>query len=144
MNTLYKRQTRQTRNSNPYNNKIINRIFSRSNIEYKKIRIRKKPIILTYAKKGGPAIKREPAYIPIPRFSKKVKIQNLLKKQKHKCQICKSKIKFDKYGYQLFDMDHIKPIYMGGSDRLSNLQLLCCGCHREKTNLDIEKYNKLN
>lgn len=31
------------------------------------------------------------------------------------------------------DVDHIKPISQGGSNELSNLQLLCKNCHKQKT-----------
>lgn len=31
------------------------------------------------------------------------------------------------------DVDHIKPKTQGGNDTLSNLQLLCSTCHKQKT-----------
>lgn len=31
------------------------------------------------------------------------------------------------------EVDHIKPLMLGGKDHLSNLQLLCKPCHKEKT-----------
>lgn len=37
-------------------------------------------------------------------------------------------------GDATFNMDHIKPIKLGGSRTLSNLQWLCVPCHRSKTN----------
>jgi 5-methylcytosine-specific restriction endonuclease McrA len=33
-------------------------------------------------------------------------------------------------------VDHIKPLAQGGSNDLTNKQLLCIDCHREKTVLD--------
>jgi hypothetical protein len=31
------------------------------------------------------------------------------------------------------ELDHITPLYRGGSNEYDNLQLLCCACHRVKT-----------
>lgn len=33
----------------------------------------------------------------------------------------------------LWDADHILEVVRGGPDTLTNLQTLCCGCHRDKT-----------
>jgi 5-methylcytosine-specific restriction endonuclease McrA len=43
-----------------------------------------------------------------------------------------------------FEVDHIVPVYKGGSvfDE-SNLQVLCVYCHRKKTNKDV-KHRKRN
>jgi 5-methylcytosine-specific restriction enzyme A len=34
-------------------------------------------------------------------------------------------------------LDHIKPLYQGGTDELENLQGLCFVCHTEKTVADM-------
>lgn len=35
-----------------------------------------------------------------------------------------------------FDIDHVIPIWLGGSEDANNLQALCPGCHRKKSNLE--------
>jgi 5-methylcytosine-specific restriction endonuclease McrA len=32
-----------------------------------------------------------------------------------------------------YDIDHIIPLHLGGTEGLDNLQALCPGCHRRKT-----------
>jgi len=50
------------------------------------------------------------------------------------------------------DVDHIVPLAAGGKNELSNLQLLCIECHKEKTKKDVgsiaearsvKKYNEM-
>lgn len=46
-------------------------------------------------------------------------------------------IKFDKPYYNgdgiiVFEIDHIKPVYLGGTNDIKNLQLLCHRCNRKK------------
>lgn len=55
------------------------------------------------------------------------KIQSrLVKKQKGLCAVCGKLIEFtDK-----LEMDHIKPLGEGGSDKLNNLRLIHQKCHR--------------
>lgn len=36
-------------------------------------------------------------------------------------------------------IDHIKPLFLGGTSILSNLRLLCDPCHREKTHKEMVK-----
>lgn len=36
-----------------------------------------------------------------------------------------------------YEVDHIVPLFRGGSNHESNLQALCPNCHREKTQLEI-------
>ena len=48
-----------------------------------------------------------------------------------KCNICKSKL-------VKFELDHIKPVCLGGSNDDLNIQVLCKGCHMEKTTKEIE------
>ena len=62
------------------------------------------------------------------------------KKQKTlKCNLCKKNVFYDKFGYKMFDIDHILPRHLNGTNKISNLQILCLMCHRQKTNL--ENYN---
>lgn len=37
------------------------------------------------------------------------------------------------------ERDHIVPLAEGGSDTISNLQILCKGCHRTKTLAEIKR-----
>jgi 5-methylcytosine-specific restriction protein A len=37
------------------------------------------------------------------------------------------------YGETYLEVDHVTPIAWGGSDDPSNLQCLCIGCHKTKT-----------
>ena len=37
---------------------------------------------------------------------------------------------------QEYDIDHIIPLHLGGSEEPDNLQALCPGCHRKKTDRD--------
>lgn len=41
-----------------------------------------------------------------------------------------------------WEIDHVVPVYRGGRTKLSNLQLLCSGCHREKTALEKSEVAK--
>jgi predicted DNA-binding protein (UPF0278 family) len=57
--------------------------------------------------------------------------QQVIKKCKDKCNICKKKFVF-------YEIDHIKPLAAGGEDTLINLQSLCKSCHYEKTKNEVE------
>jgi 5-methylcytosine-specific restriction endonuclease McrA len=50
----------------------------------------------------------------------------LLMAQKHRCANCRASIK---RGYEV---DHIKPLALGGSNDIGNIQLLCMPCNRSK------------
>jgi hypothetical protein len=54
-------------------------------------------------------------------------IKSLLSSQKEKCAICKKSIKNAKY-----EVDHIMPLALGGSNWPTNLQILCPSCNRSK------------
>lgn len=81
-------------------------------------------------------------------MNKYTKINNkkhLFNSQNVKCKICL---------YQLDSiitspLDHIIPKGLGGSDDITNLQLLCIPCHKKKTKKDMKtirdaKHNSLN
>lgn len=58
--------------------------------------------------------------------------QNLLKRQKGICPICKSQFRTG----DLLEVDHILPKCFGGKDSYENLQLLHAHCHDKKTRAD--------
>lgn len=37
----------------------------------------------------------------------------------------------------MLELDHIVPIHKGGGENPENLQLLCRGCHKDKTKIDV-------
>jgi len=45
------------------------------------------------------------------------------------CKSC-GRLTAHPHGYQI---DHIKPLHLGGEDKADNLQLLCIECHGKKT-----------
>jgi 5-methylcytosine-specific restriction endonuclease McrA len=51
-------------------------------------------------------------------------------RQKWKCLECRELLDFT------YEVDHIKPLYKGGSNDLSNLRALCRNCHGRITLLD--------
>lgn len=59
--------------------------------------------------------------------------QQLLKKQKQKCTWCKKRFT----NFDTMEIDHIIPLFKGGADRKSNLQLLHRSCHIRKTAVDL-------
>ena len=52
---------------------------------------------------------------------------SIFEKYNGECNICNTQLT-NKY-----EIDHIRPLANGGSNDESNLQLLCCSCHRDKT-----------
>lgn len=54
--------------------------------------------------------------------------------QKWRCNACKSVLS------HVFEVDHIKPLYLGGGNTDPNLQALCRECHGQKTVSDREKF----
>ncbi len=60
------------------------------------------------------------------------RVAKLLKRQKGKCQHCKLTFK----NSDRWEVDHIKPLSLGGKDRWDNLQLLHKHCHDTKTTSD--------
>ena len=56
------------------------------------------------------------------------------------CQSCRKALSFD--GKGIWEIDHIKPISLGGITALSNLQVLCIECHEEKSRPERGLANK--
>lgn len=64
------------------------------------------------------------------------RVQNLLKRQFFKCQLCKRYFEtFDQ-----MEVDHVVPKQKGGKDEYKNLQLLHRECHVQKTKLDLSSH----
>ena len=38
---------------------------------------------------------------------------------------------------ETYEIDHITPLYKGGTNDIINLQALCPNCHRKKTIMDM-------
>ena len=51
--------------------------------------------------------------------------------QKWNCNICKNMLD------ETYEIDHINPLYKGGTNDIINLQALCPNCHRKKTIMDM-------
>ena len=51
--------------------------------------------------------------------------------QKWNCNICKNMLD------ETYEIDHIRPLYKGGTNNIINLQALCPNCHRKKTIMDM-------
>lgn len=62
----------------------------------------------------------------------------LLKDQNHSCKFCHSDVSVDPK-HSNCDVDHIIPLHIGGSNSISNLQILCVPCHRRKSALERRK-----
>ena len=54
--------------------------------------------------------------------------------QMWKCATCKATLS------HVFEVDHIKPLFLGGGNTGDNLQALCRECHGKKTADDKEKF----
>jgi hypothetical protein len=73
----------------------------------------------------------------IPKKIKKRKVSEKTKKivasnQKWKCNICSELLSAS------YEVDHINPLFKGGSNEIDNLQALCRNCHGNKTISDME------
>ena len=65
---------------------------------------------------------------PIPPWVRRY----LLMQAGYKCQRCGST--------QNLQVDHVKPHSWGGSDNITNLQILCARCNRQKSNRHAGDY----
>lgn len=71
--------------------------------------------------------------IRTPRYSiLSTRVKNLLSRQRGKCTICKKGF----FEGDIMEVDHITPMFKGGLDKYSNLQLLHRQCHVHKTRQD--------
>jgi purine-cytosine permease-like protein len=69
---------------------------------------------------------------PIQLKQKRNVLTPLIKKkiasnQKWKCKICHQLLDYT------YEIDHIQPIFKGGTNNINNLQALCRNCHGKKT-----------
>ena len=55
--------------------------------------------------------------------------------QKYKCAICNEILPAE------WQVDHIKPLFQGGSNEMINLQILCANCHARKSCEERANYN---
>ena len=77
--------------------------------------------------KGG---KMSLLFAPEGSYISKTTKQLLFEKQKGKCNYCGNK-----FSIQYFHIDHKTPISRNGSNRITNLHLLCSPCNTRKGNL---------
>ena len=70
---------------------------------------------------------------PIPTNHRKVSPamkKMVASSQKWTCKDCNQILDFT------YEIDHIKPLYKGGTNEMNNLQALCRNCHGKKTFMD--------
>ena len=67
-------------------------------------------------------------------FSQKERLELWKSKANNTCQKCNKNVKVKE-----FEIDHIKPLAIGGNNEESNLQILCKGCHKNKTSDEQEQ-----
>lgn len=63
-----------------------------------------------------------------------------LKNAGRKCELCEiglTTIKIGRKRIKTYQFDHIEPVALGGTNTIDNIQVLCTGCHREKTRHDM-------
>ncbi|MBS7805775.1 HNH endonuclease [Rhizobiales bacterium TNE-4] len=70
-------------------------------------------------------------------FSSKERLAYFLQAKGH-CAQCSLKITPGKR----WDLDHVIPLSLGGSNDITNLQVLCQACHTQKTKSDVSSNAK--
>ena len=55
--------------------------------------------------------------------------------QDYECKICQNLLPPE------WQIDHIVPLFLGGSNETTNLQVLCANCHAKKTCEERMQYN---
>lgn len=87
--------------------------------------------------------------LPIPEARKKAskkRIGELLKRQRGLCASCPAVLAKINNGMVFicapFDVDHVHPLNLLGSQDDDNLQCLCVPCHKAKTKTDIKRIAK--
>ncbi|MBS7805540.1 HNH endonuclease [Rhizobiales bacterium TNE-4] len=70
-------------------------------------------------------------------FSSKERLAYFLQAKGH-CAQCSIKITPGKR----WDLDHVTPLSLGGSNDTTNLQVLCQACHTQKTKSDVSTHAK--
>lgn len=68
---------------------------------------------------------------PIPTFKKQMVYSNC----NGKCKICGKQLSFKRS-----TIDHIVPLYHGGTDDLKNLQIACKSCNKLKLNMMPQEF----
>jgi len=71
------------------------------------------------------------------KYISKADEDKILERQKWKCARCGKTLKPGRY-----HIDHKKPLALGGSNSIRNLQALCPNCHHVKTKEDRKKIAK--
>lgn len=65
-------------------------------------------------------------------------LPELIKKYNNRCYLCNIELKYGKPGIDFHNkrtIDHIIPIYKGGTSSIDNLALCCSRCNTDKGNL---------
>ena len=74
---------------------------------------------------------------PHPRYTIDIKTRAIvIARDKSTCQMCGRNVKDD---HIKIEIDHIVPIYAGGTNDISNLRCLCRECNQGKKHYDLEK-----
>ena len=70
-----------------------------------------------------------------PSYSDWVRLRSMVLERDRVCVVCGSD--------RDLELDHVKPLSLGGSDELENLQLLCRVCHKEKSRRDVLLWSRI-
>lgn len=64
----------------------------------------------------------------------------VFKRDNYTCKECNKSKKTHNIALEI---DHIMPVSKGGTDEINNLQTLCYNCNRNKSDLIIQNFNKI-